>query len=200
MAAQVSVASDPDYAPIPVDVAALRHERLDRLRRVLREADVAAGLFLDPINIRYASGVRNMQVWCLHNPTRYAYVATDGPVVQFEFASCEHIAEGIETIDEVRPATPWTNLMAGPNAQLQAATWAAEIADLAARHGGGNHRVAVDRIDVTAFEELTKLGIEIVDGQEVAERARGIKTPQELNAIRDCVAACEAAGPPDAEC
>ena len=61
-----------------VDVTALRHERLARLRAILKQADVAAGLFFDPINIRYATGVSNMQVWCLHNPTRYAFVATEG--------------------------------------------------------------------------------------------------------------------------
>ncbi len=45
----------------------------------MREADVAAVCFVDPINIRYATDASNMQVWSLHNPVRYAFVATDGP-------------------------------------------------------------------------------------------------------------------------
>ena len=182
---------DRGYSPIDVDLGALRRERLARLRDVLREDDVAAAVFLDPINIRYATDVSNMQVWCLHNPARYAFVSTDGPVVQFEFASCDHLAKNLETVNEVRPALSWIHLMAGPHGEARAARWAAEISDLVIEHGAGNRRVAVDRVDFIAFRELAKLGIEVVDGQALAERARCIKTPAELMAIRDCIAACE---------
>ena len=176
-----------------VDVTALRHERLARLRAILKQADVAAGLFFDPINIRYATGVSNMQVWCLHNPTRYAFVATEGRVIQFEFASCEYLADGIDTIDEVRPGIPWTYLMSGSDSGERAAEWAAEIADLVSTHGGGNQRLAVDRLDAIGLHALLSLGIEPVDGQVIAEQARSLKTLQELNAIRSSIAGCEAA-------
>lgn len=178
--------------PVAVDLSALRRERLTRLRHVLREADVAAAVLLDPINIRYATDVSNMQVWCLHNPTRYAFVATDGPVIHFEFASCEHLAKGIETIDEVRPAISRTYLMAGSESEERAAEWAAEITDLVTHHGGGNRRIAVDQLDFVGFLALQRLGIKVVDGQQLAEQARMIKTPEELNAIRDSVSACQA--------
>ncbi len=174
-----------------VDVPALRRERLARLRAVLAEADVAAAVFLDPVNIRYATDVSNMQVWCLHNPTRYAYVAADGPVIMFDFHTCEILSEGVETVDEVRPSISWTYFMAGPGFEAAAAKWAAQIADLVAAHGGGNRRLAVDRLEFTGYLALEKLGIEAVDGQGIAERARAIKTPQELLAMRECVAVCE---------
>ena len=32
-------------------------------------------LVVDPINLRYATGARNMQVWTMHNIVRYALVA-----------------------------------------------------------------------------------------------------------------------------
>lgn len=175
-----------------VDVGVLRRERLARLRHVLKDADVGAVVFFDPINIRYATDVSNMQVWCLHNPARYSFVATDGPIVHFEFLSCEHLAGGIDTIDEVRPATAWTYLMSGPDSQTRAAAWATEITDLVVRHGGDNRRLAVDRLDFIGALALQKLGIEIIDGQALAERARAVKTPQELNAIRDAITACQA--------
>lgn len=178
---------------VTLDLALLRSERLARLRDALRRSDVAAAVFLDPINIRYATGVSNMQVWCLHNPARYAFVATEGPVIQFEFASCEHLARGIDIIDEVRPATSLAYLMTGPESSKVAANWAAEIADLVSRHGGGNRRLAVDRLDAAGFLALQRLGLEAVNGQELVEQARVIKTSQELVAIRDSISACEAA-------
>ena len=59
----------------------LRAYRLSRLRAELAARDCAGILLYDPINIRYATGSRNMAVWTTHNPARYAYVPTDGPIV-----------------------------------------------------------------------------------------------------------------------
>lgn len=185
--------TDLGYVPAAVDVAALRRERLMRLREVLRNADVAAAVFFDPINIRYATDLTNMQVWHLHNPTRYAFVAADGPVIQFEFPSCAHLVAGIASIDEVRPAIASTYMMAGPDAAARTNEWAAEVADLVRQHGGGNRTLAIDRLDPAGFLALAELDVAIVDGQRLAEQARAIKTPQELVAIRDSIAACEAA-------
>jgi len=42
--------------------------RLAQLKEQLLKYDCAAGLFYDPINIRYATGTSNMQVYSLHNP------------------------------------------------------------------------------------------------------------------------------------
>lgn len=187
----VRTSSETDKAA--VDVRKLREERLHRLRQGLRQADCAGAVFFDPINIRYAVDASNMQVWCLHNPTRYTFVATEGPVVQFEFGSCEHLVQDIHTIDEVRPACAWTYLMAGPDSEARAGTWAREIADLVVRHGGGNRHLAVDRLDPYGLLALQRLGIEVRDGQALAEEARAVKTAEEIVAIRDAIAACEAA-------
>src|SRR3954470_7551895 len=89
------------------DLIRLRRYRLDRVRAELRARDYAGAVFADAINLRYATGARNMQVWTLRNPARYAFVATEGPVVLFEFAGCDHLVRDLETIDELRTATGW---------------------------------------------------------------------------------------------
>jgi Xaa-Pro aminopeptidase len=174
-----------------IDLPRMRQDRQARLRAVLHDADVAGILLFDPINIRYATDVSNMQVWCLHNPVRYLFVATDGPIVLFEFLHCEFLAEGLGTVDEVRPGTSSVHLMAGSNAAEASRRWAAEIADLVNIHGGGNRRLAVDRLEWTAAAELQRHGIIPIEGQPLAEKARGIKTVQEINLIREVVRACE---------
>ncbi len=178
-------------ASASVDIATLRAERLARLRQFMAAEDVAAAVFFDPINIRYATDVSNMQVWSLHNPVRYSFIPASGPVVHFEFASCSHLAEGFDLIDEVRPAVNWCYMMSGQDAGEAVQTWAAEIADLVSRHGGGNRRVAVDRLDLAGFLALKQMGMEALDGHTLAEKARTIKTPQELNAMRASIEACE---------
>ena len=61
-------------------------------------------MFFDAINIRYACGVRNMQINTTRNPGRYVFVPVGGPVVLFEYRSCAHLAEPYDTVDEIRGA------------------------------------------------------------------------------------------------
>src|SRR5579883_2669202 len=74
-------------APLDVDVAGslsridqkkLRAYRLERLRSELRKRDYMGAMLTDPLNIRYATGSRNMQVWTMHSPGRWAFVLTEG--------------------------------------------------------------------------------------------------------------------------
>ncbi len=165
--------------------------RLARLRAQLDRADCAAGLFYDPINIRYATGSSNMQVYGLHNPCRYAFVATNGPVVLFEFKGCAHLSEDCPAVSEVRNAVTWYHFVAGPRAAEYAKRWCAKVLDLVQQHGGGNRRLAIDRLDPLGTHLLEAEGIAIVEGQEVAHLARLIKTPEEIAAVRQSVAVCQ---------
>jgi Xaa-Pro aminopeptidase len=185
----MSLALAPDTA-VP-DRAAMRAYRLDRLRAEMRARDYAGLVVYDPINIRYATGTTNMQVWALHNPVRYAFVATEGPVVLFDFHGGFHLSDGIETVDEVRPALGWFYFAAGPHAGARARRWAAEIADLVRAHGGGNRRLAVDKCDFAGIDALRAEGVEVFDGQEITELARRIKSPDEILAMRRSVAVAE---------
>ena len=63
------------------DMARMRGYRLARFQAELRRLDYGAAVLFDPINIRYATGSRNMAVWTLHNPARYAFGQNgDGPL------------------------------------------------------------------------------------------------------------------------
>jgi Xaa-Pro dipeptidase len=176
---------------VAIDRARLRRYRLERVRAELRARDYAGVVFADAINLRYATDTRNMQIWTLRNPARYVFIATDGPVVMFEFAGCHHLAKGIETIDEIRTATGWFYFTSGPRVTERAQKWAAELADLVRRHGSGNRRLAVDRINPEGTAAFAALGIELRDGSEIAERARCIKSTDEIACLRDSIAVCE---------
>ncbi|HWT99336.1 MAG TPA: aminopeptidase P family N-terminal domain-containing protein, partial [Terriglobales bacterium] len=130
-----------------IDEAAIRAYRLARLRQGLRASDYAGLLLFDPVNIRYATGSRNMQVWTMHNPCRYVFIATEGPVILFELGSARHLAKDLTTIDEIRPAWAWDYMIVGERNEEMAGNWAQEIVDLIQQHGGGNRRIAIDRAD-----------------------------------------------------
>ena len=196
---------NPDRSAVPtldVDVAGriaaidqrkLRAWRLARVREELKRRDYMGCLLADPINIRYSTGSRNMQVWTLHAPARWAFVPVEGPVVLYEFTSSKHVNDGIETVDEIRPSTPFIYFLTGPRSTEKAALWAQEIADMVRRHGGGNNRLAIDRCEPMGAFRLAALGVDIADGQEVLEQARLVKSPEEIAAIRLSMEVCDAA-------
>jgi Xaa-Pro dipeptidase len=175
------------------NVPAMRAFRLARLREQLAARDYAGILVTDPINTRYATDSTNMQVWCLHNPVRYAFVATDGPVIVFDFHGSAHLSAHLDLVDEVRPGRGWYFFKSGPRVAEHAAAWAAEIADLISAHGRGNRRLAIDNADRHGIAALQALGISVHDGQEVMELARAIKSEDEIKAMRCALATCEMA-------
>ncbi len=161
------------------------------MRAALTETGCDAGVFYDPINIRYATGTTNMQVYSLHNPCRYAYVPVEGPVVLFDFKGCAHLSDGHRNVAEVRNAISWYHFVSGPRVEEFATDWANEIVDLLGPNAAGRHRLAVDRLDPPGLHALQRHGVDVVDGHAVADRAKVIKTPEEVHAIRCAMAACD---------
>ncbi|CAM2188462.1 Aminopeptidase [Paraburkholderia sacchari] len=172
---------------------ALRAYRLDRLRAQLRMHDYAGMLLADPVNIRYATDTNSLGVWVMHAPSRYVFVATDGPVVLFDFTSSVHNSEGIESIDEIRPTIPWNYFLAGPRVEEKAAAWARTMADVVRQYGGGNRRLAVDKCDPWGAERLRIEGVTLHDAQPLTEMARLIKGPQEIEQHKVSMGVCDLA-------
>jgi Xaa-Pro dipeptidase len=189
----IAAADRPLRSPVGEDViAAARHYRQARIRQYLARYDCAAILMYDPMNIRYALDVANMQVWHLHNPLHYAIVCAQGPAIDFSYAKSEHVAAASDLVDEARTATPWFYLEVADQVEAYAQRWAEEVADIVTTHGGGNRRLAVDKCDPTGIAALRRLGIEIVEGQQVTEQARLIKSPAELELMRWTLRVCDA--------
>ena len=94
----------PAYAPPridSIDEAAIRAYRAERIRQELRRQDREAVLVVDPVNLRYATGTRNMQVWTMHNIVRYALVFAHGPTVLFDLATGRHLSAGLESVTDI---------------------------------------------------------------------------------------------------
>jgi Xaa-Pro aminopeptidase len=176
-----------------IDQTALFRYRLERLRAELRKRDYAGAVLSDPMNLRYATGTRNMALWTTHAPGRYAFVATEGPVVLFEFTSSRHVTDGSPIVDEVRPCTPWIYFLAGPRIVEKAHLWADEIESLVRRHGGNNRRLAVDRCDPLGAMRLVSHGLQLFDVQEAAEQARMVKSAEEIGCLQSAMEVCDLA-------
>jgi Xaa-Pro aminopeptidase len=176
-----------------IDQNALFRYRLERLRAELRKRDYAGAVLSDPMNLRYATGTRNMAVWTTHAPGRYAFVATDGPVILFEFSATRHVTDGSPIVDEVRPCTPWIYFLAGSRTEEKAHLWADEIESLVRQYGGNNRRLAVDRCDPLGAMRLLGHGVQLFDVQEAAEQARMVKSMEEIACLQSAMEVCDLA-------
>ena len=181
-----------EYSEPPVNLDDVRLYRLERLRQEMLRDDVAGLLLFDQINTRYATDATNMQVWCSHYETRCVFVALDGPVVLFDYANHPHLAEGLPGVDEYRPITTFYFFAASYHSEARARVFADEIDDLMRAHGGGNRRLAVDRLSFIGTDALREKGLVLADGEAISEKARAIKSSGELQLMRASMAVCEA--------
>ncbi len=177
-----------------IDLVAVRRHRLGRVRDEMARTSMAAVILTDPVNIRYATGTRNMQVFTARNtPSRYLLLTADHSIL-YEFTGCSHLADGFETVDEVRPARTASFVAAGPGIAEAERRWAQEMASTVRELvGESNPVVGLERVNAGAAVALAGQGLRLVDPQQAVERARAIKSAGELQCIRASIAMTERA-------
>ena len=74
----------------------------------------------------------------------------------------------------------------------KAQTFVRVIEDLMNEHAGGSRRLGVDAGNSTVVLALAERGFTVRDGQRTIERARCIKTPEELKAMAGAIDVCQA--------
>lgn len=176
-----------------IDLAAVRRYRQERVREQMRQLGIDALLLSDPVNIRYATGTRNMQVFSARNtPSRYLLLTASKSVL-FEFTGCQHLADGFETVDEVRPAMTASFVAAGPDIAAREKAWAAEMADTLGELLGRSAVLGVERLNAGSVLGLSAHGFHLVDAQHPVELARAIKSDGELACMQSSLRATERA-------
>lgn len=174
-----------------IDLKAVRVYRLSRVREQMQKFGVDAVILSDPINIRYATGARNMQVFCQRNaPSRYLLLTANKSIL-FEFTGCLHLGEGFETIDEVRPSKTASFVAAGPEIHAREKAWAKEMADLIEELVGKGATVGLERLNAGTAIALKDCGLRIVDAQQPVEIARAVKSSEEMKCVNASLRATE---------
>lgn len=164
--------------------------RLQQIKRRLVEADCAAIILFDPVNIRYATGTRNMQVWTMHNNCRYAVIFADSASVLFELSSSAHLSKTL--VDDIRPALTTDFMAVGSRGEEMGRRWAQSMISLLAEKGISSRKMAIDRADLIMMNESQKLSLELVEGQSIMEKARSIKSVEEVGLLKASLQTCEA--------
>lgn len=181
-----------DHGAAQMDMIALRAYRLRRVQEQLRKHDVPAILLCDPVIMRYATGVRNMQPWSMHANIRCALVPAEGKAILFEYHGSEHLGEGLETVEMVLSAKGRYN--------LDGSTYAGgkSFADLLMSYlppqKVGKRRLAVDsRVEYFTGLHLQNAGIEVISGGRMMSDAQAIKSDEEVQCIMASLSVAEVA-------
>ena len=172
---------------------ALSLERQARLRDAMRDQDVPVVLVLDPVNIQYATGARNMTVFSTRTPARYLLQFAEGPALLYEYFGCEHLAQELPTLDAVRPARGLCHVSSGGDAPGQARALAGEIVAAVRDEALAVERLAVDRFPFAVIDALRSAGFQLLDADPLFGAARRIKLPGEIVLLREALARVAAA-------
>ncbi len=175
------------------DLDAMRSYRWRRLTQHIVDRDYAGLLMFDPLNIRYATDTTNMQIWNTHNPFRAVLLCADGYMVIWDYKNAPFLASFNPLVREVRSGADLFYFDRGDKVDVAADVFANEVRVILAEHAPGNARLAVDKVMVHGLRALEAQGFEIMEGEEVTEKSRAVKGPDEILAMRCANHACETA-------
>jgi Xaa-Pro aminopeptidase len=166
-----------------LDVERLRVERLARVKALLEESDMAALLCFDMANIRYITAT-HIGTWAMDKLARFSLLPRGHEPVVWDFGSAaRHHDLYCPWLDGRSPAGISTMRGAMSPESGRAEDVAAKIKrELEERELLGAP-VGVDVVEPPVMFALQRAGIEVVDGQQLMQRARMIKTADEITLL-----------------
>ena len=171
-----------------VDLSRLRAHRLEQVRTQLRAADVAFCVLVNPISLRYAVDCREYQGIQARIPIMYLFVPVEGPVVIFGAALRDY-----ESIDDYRPPKRLSAFEGGLELADQERQFSEDVKTFLEELGlkGDTRRVAIEMLNPGVTQALLQVGIEPVDAEPLIERARSIKSAEEIECMRHSIEVAE---------
>lgn len=166
-----------------IDVAALRTERADRARQVMRQHGVATMLVAGPAACRYLTGLNGPQVtpdtWFVLFPAEH------DPVVFHHAGYATTMPAVAPWIREWRVARTLLRGIAGFEASAEESRrFAADITAELDRLGLRGEALATVGFGGRFTDALAASGVNVVDGIDVLLESMSIKTPQEILCLR----------------
>lgn len=164
-----------DLTPFGVNMERLAGDRLARLQAVMKSENLAALLLTDFLNIRYATNTVMMLGLRATGIQRFALIPAEGePLICQRELSRKSQYRSLRFdayMFAMRPPVATADFVDQTIAGLE-------------QLGATSERIGVDFLNLTAIDGLKTAGIALVDGWPAINKARAVKTPDELQLIR----------------
>ena len=120
-------------------------------------------------------------------------LCADGHMVIWEYKNSPFLVTFNPLIKEIRSGATFFYNSTGDRGEDAAKGFAAQVDEIMRAHAGTNRRLAVDKIMIAGLRALERIGFDVVEGEEVTERVRAVKGPDDIKAMRCAHHACESA-------
>jgi Xaa-Pro aminopeptidase len=190
----------PTYGTMSVDweervrVDRLREERLARISSLLAESELGALLCFDMVNIRYITAT-HIGTWAQDKLNRFCLLPQHDQPIMWDFGSAaRHHQLYNPWLGDGRSRAGISTLR---GAMLPAAGRAEDVARKIRRELEErdllDEPIGVDAVEPAVLFALQKEGIEVVDGQQLMQQARVIKTQDEISLLNHACMMVDAA-------
>jgi len=167
-----------------VNFERLRSERLARIKKLLKESEMGALLCFDMNNIRYITAT-HIGTWAMDKLARFSLLPQNDEPIMWDFGSAAR---------HHKLYSPWlgdersrAGISTQRGAMLPEAGRAEDVAKkirIELEERGLLHEpLGVDVIELPVLFALQAEGIKVVDGQQLMQRARLIKTQDEITLL-----------------
>jgi Xaa-Pro aminopeptidase len=167
-----------------VDFERLRGQRLARAKRMLAASDLGALLCFDMNNIRYLTAT-HIGTWALDKAARFALLPQGGEPIMWDFGSAaRHHKLYCPWLGEERSRAGISTMRGSFSPEMGRAEDVARKVRLELEaHGLMGERLGVDIVEPPVLFALQNQGIKVVDGQQLMQNARQIKTQDEITLL-----------------
>ena len=166
-----------------VNMERLRTERLDRISNLLAESEMGALLCFDMNNIRYITAT-TIGTWAFDKVSRYCLLPQGDKPINWDFGSAakHHQLYAPWLAERSRPGIG--TLRGAIHPEVGMAEKVAERIKIELEERGLlNEPLGVDLVEPPVLFALQKAGITVVDGQQIMQEARVIKTEDEITLL-----------------
>ena len=167
-----------------VNFERLRSGRLMRIKRLLKESDVGALLCFDMNNIRYITAT-HIGTWAMDKLARFSLLPQDDEPIMWDFGSAaRHHKLYCSWLGEERSRAGISTQRGAMSPESGRAGDVAKKIRVELEARGLLHEpLGVDVIELPVLFALQAEGIKVVDGQQLMQKARLIKTQDEITLL-----------------
>lgn len=173
----------------------LRTQRLERIKAQLAGSEAGALLCFDMTNIRYITST-HIGTWAQDKMSRFALLPQKDEPILWDFGSAaKHHQLYAPWMGGAARSRPDPTLLRGAISPQtgRARDVAKKIYAELEQRGLHKEPLAVDIIEIPILEALNELGVKVIDGQQMMQLARVIKTVDEISLLTHAAALVDAA-------
>ena len=169
-----------------IDHERLNKYRIKRLRAEIKRANVGALVIVNPISLRYAVNYNTYPLFQARVPSTYLIISEEGPTI-IHRAYTDYTTH----IDRSCPGRLLNFFDAGDTLNDNAQLFAKDLVEYLEEIGTDNRRVAIESVNPSVTSACLQKGLEVLDGMALTEKARIIKSQDEIECIRWSIAVAE---------